>query len=165
MAAGTMVRSRNAVTRAPSAAPQVQRTAPRAIGPNQTAAARPTAEPAPAGQTPDWFPKAPDHYAPGQRDNEYQALRRIILKAGDTDGNGCLSEAEARALYDAIRGTGIPMGFRRFDDWLEGQDYLRSNPTRRKEIIDSIFRKFGTKNGLGYEGFRKFLYWLGLMCS
>jgi len=121
----------------------------------------------PPQTTPGWFPEAPDGYAPGQRDNEYQELRRLLLEGGDKiDPNGCLSEDEARALFKEILGTGYPLDAQKLDKWLKGRDYLRSNPRRRLQIAKKVIETFGGGGaGLNFEKFKKFLYWLGLMCS
>jgi len=109
--------------------------------------------------------RGPARLRPGQRDNEYQRLRRLLLEGGDYNKDGCLSEDEARALYDEILGTGYPLTAGRLDKWLEGRDYLRSNPRRRLEIARKVIETFGGGNGLSFKQFKKFLYWLGLMCS
>lgn len=110
--------------------------------------------------------RGPARLRPGQRDNEYQRLRRLLLEGGDYNKDGCLSEDEARALYDEIRGgIGGTLFAYRLDKWLEGRDYLRSNPRRRLEIARKVIETFGGGNGLSFKQFKKFLYWLGLMCS
>jgi hypothetical protein len=107
----------------------------------------------PGAPPPPWFPQGPGS-ATGS-----DALRKLLLKYGDKDGNGCLDKSEAYLLY-------FSSNFPSFYLWLIEKGYLRDDPARRKEIVDLIQRKFAAKGStMDAAGFRRFLQSLGLMCS
>lgn len=116
----------------------------------------PSVAPDPA---PSWFP------AGSEKDKECEDLRKLLREHGDkTVVNGCIDEDEAYLLWHKIRRS--PSIYKTtFDLWLKENGYLRSNPQRRKEILDSIFRTFGTSDFMDLDQFKRFLRSLGLMCS
>lgn len=158
LAAGPKIKSRNAVPAGHASKDATTPSQALAAGPVQT----------PGDSIPGWFPPGPGSAG------EYYDLRELLRKNGDKDGNGCISEAEARKLFEEIQREweGVRPGeFIRgsywFDKWLLGKGYLRQHQLRRAEIVVSIWKRFVfNRDGLmSFENFKTFLQSLGLMCS